>query len=59
VGEQLGAWQEGDLGTLQGKVFWHKYHTPRGEEKSGLALLVQKSWRLVPAPAPLMTDGSL
>ena len=59
VGEQLGAWYEGDLGTLQSKVFWRKYHTPRGEEKSGLALLVQKGWRLVSAPAPVMTDGSL
>jgi single-stranded DNA-binding protein len=59
VGEHLGTWHEGDLGTLQGKVCWRKYHTKGGEEKSGLALLVQKSWRLVPATAPVMTDGSV
>ena len=59
VGEQLGTWHEGDRGTLQGKVFWRKYHTKAGEEKSGLALLVQKTWRLVPATAPVITDGSV
>ena len=59
VGEQLGTWHEGDRGTLQGKVFWRKYHTQRGEEKSGLALLVQKSWQLVPSTAPVITDGSV
>jgi hypothetical protein len=59
VGEQLGTWHEDDIGTLQGKVFWRKYHTQGGEEKSGLALLVQKTWRLVPATAPVITDGSV
>jgi hypothetical protein len=39
------------LGDLGGKVFWRKYHTKAGEEKSGLALLVQKSSVLVPVAA--------
>ena len=49
VGEQLGEWHAGDLCTLQGKVFWRKYHTQSGEANSGLALLVQKGSVLMPA----------
>ena len=40
-GEQIGEWQAGDYCTLQGKVFWRRYQTKTGEEKSGLALLAQ------------------
>jgi single-stranded DNA-binding protein len=50
-GEALGERQAGDCVMLQGKVFWRKYHTKAGEEKSGLALLVQKSSLLIPARA--------
>ena len=49
VGEQVGEWQAGDVCTLQGKIFWRKYHTKGGEDKSGLALLVQKGSVLIPA----------
>jgi hypothetical protein len=49
VAEHLGGWSTGTLCTLQGKVFWRKYHTRGGEEKSGLALLVQKGSVLSPA----------
>ena len=55
VGEQLGEWHAGALCTLQGKVFWRKYHTKSGEEKSGLALLVQKGSVLVPAAVEVST----
>jgi len=48
-GEQIGEWQAGDYCTLQGKVFWRRYQTKNGEEKSGLALLAQKGSVLVPA----------
>jgi hypothetical protein len=57
VGEQIGEWQAGDLGLLQGKVFWRKYHTKSSEEKSGLALLVQKGTTLAPTPALSGTTG--
>ena len=50
TGEQVGAWQSGT--SLAPKAScWRKYHTKSGEEKSGLALLVQKGSVLVPAPA--------
>jgi hypothetical protein len=55
VGEMLGERQVGDVLLLQGKVFWRKYVTKSGEEKSGLALLVQKASVLVPAPVPVTT----
>jgi hypothetical protein len=29
VGEQVGEWQAGDVCTLQGKVFWRKYHNKK------------------------------
>jgi hypothetical protein len=51
VGEILGERQVGDVLLLQGKVFWRKYVTKSGEEKSGLALLVQKVSLLVPMAA--------
>ena len=54
-GEALGARHEGDVMLLQGKVFWRKYTLKSGEEKSGLALLVQKASVLVPAPVPVAT----
>jgi single-stranded DNA-binding protein len=49
VGEQVGEWHAGDVCTLQGKIFWRKYHTKSGDDKSGLALLVHKGSVLVPA----------
>ncbi len=49
VGEVLGERQIGDVLMLQGKVFWRKYTTKSGEEKNGLALLVQKVSVLLPA----------
>jgi len=55
VGEILGERQVGDVLLLQGKVFWRKYVTKSGEEKSGLALLVQKASVLVAAPVPVTT----
>ena len=48
--EALGELHSGTLAVLQGKLFWRKHLTKSGEEKSGLALLVQKVSVLTPAP---------
>ena len=49
--EALGERQVGDVVMLQGKLFWRKYHTKDGTEKSGLALMVQKCTVLVSSQA--------
>lgn len=51
VAESLGERQAQEVVLFQGKVFWRKYTTKGGEDKSGLALLVQKVSLLVPALA--------
>jgi len=51
VAEVVAERQAGDVVLLQGKVMWRKYVTKSGEEKAGLALLVQKCSVLVAAPA--------
>ena len=51
AGDALAELPSGALALLQGKLFWRKHVTKRGAEKSGLALLVQKSSMLAPAPA--------
>jgi hypothetical protein len=51
VGAMLSERQVGEVLMLQGKVFWRKYVTKSGEEKSGLALLVQKHSVLMSEPA--------
>lgn len=48
VGEALSERHLGDTVLLHGKLFFRKYRTKAGEEKSGLALLVQKVSCLVP-----------
>jgi hypothetical protein len=60
VGELLGEQQVGDVVMLQGKVFWRRYRTKGGEEKNGLALLVQKCSLLAlsPAKAPLTDENT-
>ena len=50
TGEALGELHSGTLAVLQGKLFWRKHLTKSGEEKSGLALLLQKVSVLTPAP---------
>ncbi len=49
AGEAIGARHPGDTVLLHGKLFWRRYHTKGGEEKSGLALLVHKCSCLLPA----------
>jgi hypothetical protein len=53
VGERMGTYHAHDSVLLQGKAFWRKYHTKTGEERSGLALLVQKSSLLAAAEVPV------
>jgi hypothetical protein len=50
TGEALGELHSDTLAMLQGKLFWRKHLTKSGEEKRGLALLVQKVSVLTPAP---------
>jgi single-stranded DNA-binding protein len=57
VGETVGERHAGDVLLLQGKVFWRKYHTKAGEEKSGLALLVQKCSLLVSVAAEVSVSN--
>ena len=47
--EALAELQSGALAMVQGKIFWRTHVTKNGEEKGGLAVLVQKSNLLVPA----------
>jgi single-stranded DNA-binding protein len=49
TGEAMGECHMGDGVLLQGKIFWRKYVTKSGEEKSGPAILVNKGSLLVPA----------
>jgi single-stranded DNA-binding protein len=58
VAETVGGRRGGDVLLLQGKVFWRKYHTKAGEEKSGLALLVQKCSVLVSASVSVASVSS-
>ena len=60
VAEVLGERHAGDVVMLQGKIFWRRYHTKSGEEKSGLALLVSKGSLLVPGnvPAAVAVEGN-
>jgi single-stranded DNA-binding protein len=51
LAEALGERHAGDVVLLTGKMFWRKYHTKAGEEKSGLCLLVHKHTLLIPAQA--------
>jgi single-stranded DNA-binding protein len=47
--EALGERQAGDVLLLHAKLFWRKYHTKDGQDKSSLALLVQRCSVLLPA----------
>ncbi len=49
-GEVLGALHAGVLIAVQGKLCWRKYTTRQGEDKSSLAVLVQRLHVLMPAP---------
>lgn len=54
MGELVGERQVGEVLLLQGKVFWRKYTTKSGVDKSGLALLVQKC---TVAPTAMVPGG--
>lgn len=53
VGEALSERHPGDTVLLHGKLFWRKYRTKSGEEKSGLALFVHRHSLLAPAVVPV------
>ena len=56
-GEALGELHAGALVAVQGKLCWRKFTTRQGEDKSSLAVLVQRHHVLAPAPQPLSTTA--